>query len=63
MSRKTYLYLISVLFGAMGLLHLLRLLYGWGANIGGLEIPMWGSAVGLVVAFALGWKACILARK
>ncbi|MBI2639034.1 hypothetical protein HYW83_05595 [Candidatus Peregrinibacteria bacterium] len=43
----------GVIFAAVAVLHVLRLFYGWAAQIGGWDVPMWFSGVGLVVAALL----------
>lgn len=56
MNSKNYLKVTSVLFLVIALLHLLRLVYGWQAVIGGWTAPMWLSWVALVVAGYLGYE-------
>lgn len=43
----------GVIFAAVAVLHMLRLFYGWTAQIGGWDVPMWFSGGGLVVAALL----------
>jgi hypothetical protein len=50
---RGYLVVSSVLFGAVALLHLLRLIYGWPAVIGTTSMPLWVSVIGLVIAGGL----------
>jgi len=59
---RTYLVVSGVLFGAVALLHLLRLTYGWPVQIGAEVVPMWISVIGLVVAGGLCIWAFALAR-
>jgi hypothetical protein len=59
---RSYLVVSAVLFGAVALLHLLRLIYGWPAVIGTTAMPLWVSVVGLVVAGALCVWGFVLAR-
>jgi len=59
---RTYLVVSRVLFGAVALLHLLRLIYGWPVQIGAEVVPMWISVIGLVVAGGLCIWAFALAR-
>lgn len=59
---RAYLMVSGVLFGAVALAHLLRLIYGWPVQIGAEVVPMWLSAIGLVVAGALCIWALALAR-
>jgi hypothetical protein len=60
---RGYLVVSGVLFGAVALLHLLRLIYGWPAAVGTMSMPLWVSAVGLVVAGGLCLWAFALARE
>jgi hypothetical protein len=39
----------------VAVLHLLRIIFGWPARIGGLDIPLWASWLALVVAGALAY--------
>ena len=55
MQQKTYNTITAVLFLVIALLHLLRIIFGWPAQIGGLGIPMWASWLALVVTAALGY--------
>jgi hypothetical protein len=59
---RSYLLISGVLFAAMALLHLLRLVYGWPAQIGTWVVPLWISGLGLVVAGGLCIWAFALAR-
>jgi len=60
---RTYLIISGLLFGAVALAHLLRLVYGWQVQLGTGAVPMWISVVGLVVAGALCIWAFALARE
>lgn len=49
----------SVIFGIIALLHLLRLIYTIEIVVGNYQLPIWISAVGLVVTIILSiglWK-------
>lgn len=59
---RGYLMVSGILFGAVAAAHLLRLIYGWQVQIGAQAVPMWVSAIGLVVAGALCVWAFGLAR-
>jgi hypothetical protein len=45
----------GVVFTAIAVLHALRLIYGWLAQIGGWDVPMWLSWVALVLAGLLAY--------
>jgi hypothetical protein len=53
LSQKTYTTITATLFLAIGILHLLRIIFGWQAEIGGLSIPLWVSWLALPVTAAL----------
>ena len=55
MQQKTYNTITAVLFLIVALLHLLRIVFGWPVQIGGLGIPMWASWLELVVTAALAY--------
>jgi hypothetical protein len=55
MNRKTYMTLTATLFLVMGILHLLRIIFGWQAEIGGWSIPFWASWLALPVTGALAY--------
>ena len=56
---KTYITITTAVFALIAILHLARIVYGWEAMIGGVEIPMWASWLAVLVAGILalkGWK-------
>ena len=55
MSQKTFTMIASVIFGVVALVHVLRIFLGWSAVIGGWNVPMWLSWIGLVVAGGLSY--------
>ena len=55
MDQKTYNITTAALFLIIALLHLLRVIFGWPAQIGGLDIPLWASWLALIVSGALAW--------
>jgi len=59
---RAYLLISGVLFGAVAVLHLLRLLYGWPAQVGALAMPLWVSVIGLIAAGLLCVWAFALVR-
>ena len=56
MDQKTYNTITAALFLVMGMLHLLRIIFGWPAQIGGLDIPLWASWLALPVTGALAYS-------
>ncbi len=50
---RTYLVVSGVIFGAVALMHILRLSLNWPVDLAGWMVPLWFSWIGLVVAGAL----------
>ena len=63
MSQRTFTIIASVIFGAVALLHMLRIFFGWPAVIGGWTVPMWLSWIALVVAVGLSYFGISLVRR
>ncbi len=63
MSHKTFLKITGALFAVIGALHVLRLLLGWEAVIGGWDVPRWMSWLAAALAGYLGYTAFTLAKK
>lgn len=63
LSAKTFFQLTGVIFSVIGVLHLLRLFYGWSIVIVGWTVPLWFSAVGIVIAWYIAYNAWQLAKK
>lgn len=57
---RAYFALSATVFGIVAVLHLLRSVFGWQAQIGAWVVPMWVSWGGLVVAFALCFWGLVL---
>lgn len=56
MSLKVYLKTAGTIFLIIAVLHLLRLVLGWNAVLEGWSVPLWLSAVALVVAGYLAYE-------
>ena len=63
MSTKAYLIVTGIIFVIVAVLHLLRLIYQWPAEIGAFSMPMWLSCAALFVASVLFIWAFLLLRK
>jgi len=48
-----YAVVSGVLFGVVAVLQAVRALYQWPVHVAGVDIPMWGSWVAVVVAGSL----------
>jgi hypothetical protein len=51
--NKPFTVAAVIIFAIVAVVHLLRFVLGWNANIAGTEIPMWASVVALVIAGGL----------
>jgi len=63
MNDKTYLIVSGVIFGLITIGHLIRLIFQIPVQVGALNIPVWPSALGLIVALSLCIWAFRLASK
>jgi TRAP-type C4-dicarboxylate transport system permease small subunit len=54
-DQKTYNTIAASLFLIVAAAHLLRIIFGWPVQIGGVGIPMWLSWLALVVTGALAY--------
>ena len=60
---KPFTTIAAAIFALVAITHLLRLFLGWEAAINGIAIPMWASALGLVIAAGLAVMLLREARK
>ena len=57
MNQKTFTFTAGVVFSLIAVLHMLRLLLGWEAVIGGWHVPLWLSWLALAVSGYLAYTA------
>jgi hypothetical protein len=50
---SAYVRIAGVVFGVYALFHLLRVILGWSAQVSNWAIPVWASALGLLINGAL----------
>ena len=62
-AKKTFLAVSGTIFGIIAILQLTRAIYGWHAQVGTFEVPLWFSWIAVVVAGCLATSAFILLRK
>ena len=62
MKQKTFTMTTGVAFSIIGVLHVLRLLLGWEAMIGGWKVPFWVSGVAIALSGYLAYTAFKLGR-
>ena len=48
--HKSYFVLVGIITGVVALIHLARVIFGFGAEVNGRDIPMWFSWLGILVA-------------
>ncbi|MBI4489032.1 MAG: hypothetical protein HY694_08090 [Deltaproteobacteria bacterium] len=63
MSKKTFAFTAGAIFALIALLHLLRIVFGWHAEIGGWEVPTWISWVAVIIAAYLGYEGIRLGKR
>jgi hypothetical protein len=63
MNQKSFSLIAGIIFTIIALLHLLRIVYGWTAAIGGWIVPEWISWVALVIAGSLGYVGLGLSKR
>ncbi len=56
MDRNTYISVTSVIFLAIGVGHLFRVINGWDVSVGTLMIPSWVSYAAIAVGGYLAWS-------
>src|SRR2546428_3796388 len=62
MKQAAFILVTSSIFALIALLHALRLIYGWNVTIGEWTVPVWVSAVGLLIAGYLAFQGLLLKR-
>lgn len=55
MNQRSYNIVTAVLFLIIAVLHLLRVILGWPARIGSVDIPVWASWLALVITGGLAY--------
>ena len=62
MNRKRFTLAAGVVFSLVAALHLLRLVFGWDAVIGGWNVPLWISWAAIAIAGYLAYTAFTLEK-
>ncbi|MEK7558537.1 MAG: hypothetical protein AAB507_01795 [Patescibacteria group bacterium] len=57
MEQRTFNLAAGVVFSAVAVLHLLRVVLSWDAAIGGWDVPIWLSYLAVLVAGFLAYSA------
>ena len=63
MSQRTFSLVAGLLFLLIVVMHVLRLAFKWEAVLNGWPVPMWVSAVALVIAAYLAFEGLKLSRR
>lgn len=63
MTQKTFTLTAGVIFALVAVLHVLRLILGWKALIGGWHVPTWISCLALVLFGYLAYTAFTLGKR
>jgi hypothetical protein len=62
MSRKTFSLVVGLNFLLVAVMHALRLALRWEAVVNGWSVPMWVSALALLVAAYLAFEGLMFGR-
>ena len=63
MKQGTFVLVTSWIFALVALLHALRFIFGGNVAIGEWNVPVWGSAVGFLIAGYLAVQGFLLKRR
>ena len=63
MKAKTYFVFSGIVFAALAVLHILKLVYGWEMQFGNFAVPNWASWVFLIITGYLSYIALRLELK
>ena len=54
MGQHAYLVVSGAIFGIVAIVHVVRMIYQWPAQIGTWTVPLWVSGVAIVISGVLG---------
>jgi hypothetical protein len=63
MNQKTFSLATGLIFLLIAVIHILRLAFKWEAVLNGWAVPMWVSAVALLIAAYLAFEGLKLSRR
>ena len=63
MTTKIYLIVSTMIFALVGIMHLLRLVMGWSAQVGTLSVPLWASLLAMLVCASVALWGMTLMRR
>lgn len=62
MNKETYLKVSGIIFSVVTILHVLRLVLNWEVVLGGWQVPIWASFLGIAVGGFLAYSAFKLSK-
>ena len=63
MKTKAYLIVSTFIFAFVAVMHLLRLVLGWSAQVGTFDVPLWMSMLAVVVSASVAIWGLTLVRR
>ena len=63
MKTKAYLMVSTSIFALVGVVHMMRYLMGWSAQIGTWSVPLWVSLLAVLVSAGVAFWGMTLVRK
>ena len=63
MSQKTFSLVVGLVFLLIAVMHALRLALRWEAVVNGWSVPMWVSALALLIAAYLAFEGLMFGRR
>jgi hypothetical protein len=63
MSQKTFSLVAGLIFLLVAVMHVLRLAFKWEVVLNGWSVPMWVSAVAIVITAYLAFEGLKLSRR
>ncbi|MGA7796572.1 MAG: hypothetical protein WCA19_26385 [Candidatus Acidiferrales bacterium] len=63
MRQKTFSLVVGLIFLLIAVMHVLRLVLKWQAVLNGWSVPMWVSAIAIVITAYLAFEGLKLGRR
>ena len=63
MGQKTFSLVVGLIFLLIAIMHGLRLAFRWEVVLNGWSVPMWASAVALLIAAYLAFESLRLSKR
>lgn len=57
MKQEAYIKVTGLIFSVITILHVLRLIFGWDAVLGGWQVPVWLSFIAVALGGFLAYSA------